>query len=77
MAQQPVGSNLASASTEAATFAYQAGGGTNLRQGALQRAFRDTFAGRQHARVSGTVMRANMRTLLLAGPSEGASNGRA
>ncbi|MCK9494307.1 MAG: hypothetical protein M0R75_02270 [Dehalococcoidia bacterium] len=69
--------HLASASTDAATFAYQAGGGTSLRQGALQRAFRDTFAGRQHARVSGAVMRANMRTLLLAGPSEGTSNGRA
>jgi len=56
--------NMAAASTEAAEFAYKAGGGVSLRDGPLQRAFRDTLAGRQHARVSAAVMRASVREIL-------------
>lgn len=56
--------HLASVSTDAAAFAYKAGGGTSLRAGALQRAFRDTFAGRQHARVSAQTMRVSVKELL-------------
>jgi indole-3-acetate monooxygenase len=56
--------HMAWASTEAAEFAYKAGGGVALREGPLQRAFRDTLAGRQHVRVSAGVLRACARELL-------------
>jgi hypothetical protein len=56
--------HVAWASTEAAEYAYKAGGGVSLREGALQRAFRDTLAGRQHIRVSTAVLRACARDLL-------------
>jgi alkylation response protein AidB-like acyl-CoA dehydrogenase len=52
------------ASTEAAEYAYKAAGGVSLREGPLQRAFRDTLAGRQHIRVSTAVLRACARDLL-------------
>ncbi|MDD9943147.1 MAG: acyl-CoA dehydrogenase family protein [Myxococcales bacterium] len=58
---------MAWASTAAAEFAYKAGGGVSLRDGPLQRAFRDTLAGRQHIRVSPAVLRSAARDLL-AGP---------
>ena len=56
--------HMAWASTEAAEFAYKAGGGVSLRDGPLQRAFRDTLAGRQHIRVSAAVLRGCARDLL-------------
>ena len=56
--------HMAWASTEAAEFAYKAAGGVSLREGPLQRAFRDTLAGRQHIRVSSAVLRACARQLL-------------
>lgn len=55
---------MAWASTEAAEFAFKAAGGVSLRDGALQRAFRDTLSGRQHIRVSAGVLRACARDLL-------------
>ena len=55
---------IAWASTAAAEYAYKAGGGVSLREGPLQRAFRDTLAGRQHVRVSAAVLRACARDLL-------------
>jgi alkylation response protein AidB-like acyl-CoA dehydrogenase len=57
--------HMAAASTEAAEFAYKAAGGVSLRDGPLQRAFRDTLAGRQHVRVSASVMRTCARELLI------------
>ena len=56
--------HMAWASTEAADFAYKAGGGVSLRSGALQRAFRDCLAGRQHVRVSKAVSAACAREML-------------
>jgi alkylation response protein AidB-like acyl-CoA dehydrogenase len=55
---------MASASTAAAEYAYKAAGGVSLREGPLQRAFRDVLAGRQHVRVSTAVLRACARDLL-------------
>ncbi|MGE3075460.1 MAG: hypothetical protein AB7N24_17225 [Dehalococcoidia bacterium] len=56
--------HMAWASTEAAEFAYKAGGGAALRSGPLQRAFRDTLAGRQHVRVGAHVLRGAATALL-------------
>lgn len=56
--------HMAWASTEATEYAYKAAGGVSLREGPLQRAFRDTLAGRQHIRVSSAVLRACARDLL-------------
>jgi len=61
--------HMAWASTSAAEYAFKAGGGVSLRGGPLQRAFRDTLAGRQHVRVSTAVLRACARDLLLPGPA--------
>lgn len=55
---------MAWASTEAAEFAFKAAGGVSLREGPLQRAFRDTLSGRQHIRVSAAVLRGCARDLL-------------
>jgi hypothetical protein len=55
---------MAWASTQAAEYAYKAGGGVSLREGPLQRAFRDVLAGRQHVRVSAAVLRSCARDLL-------------
>jgi indole-3-acetate monooxygenase len=46
------------AATEAADFGYLAGGGTALRNGILQRIFRDIHTGSQHVTVSQGVLRA-------------------
>ena len=56
--------HMAWASTAAAEYAFKAAGGVSLRAGPLQRAFRDTLAGRQHIRVSTAVLRACARDLL-------------
>jgi len=42
---------------EVCTFAYKAGGGSALHGGALQRCFRDIYAGTQHRTTSPTVLR--------------------
>ncbi|HKP58516.1 MAG TPA: acyl-CoA dehydrogenase family protein [Polyangiales bacterium] len=55
---------MAWASTAAGEYAYKAAGGVSLREGPLQRAFRDVLAGRQHIRVSTSVLRACARDLL-------------
>ncbi len=56
--------HMAWASTAAADYAFKAAGGVSLREGPLQRAFRDTLAGRQHVRVSASVLRGCARDLL-------------
>ncbi|MEZ5375157.1 MAG: hypothetical protein R2733_01505 [Acidimicrobiales bacterium] len=56
--------HMAWASTEVAEMAYKSGGGIALRDGPLQRAFRDCMAGRQHAQVSNAVVSACGRSLL-------------
>jgi alkylation response protein AidB-like acyl-CoA dehydrogenase len=62
---------MAWASTEAAEYAYKAAGGVSLRDGPLQRAFRDVLAGRQHIRVSTAVLRGCARDLLTRPNSRG------
>ena len=49
-------------------FAYNAAGGASLRDGALQRCFRDIHAATQHARVSSGYLREAGRELVGAVP---------
>lgn len=48
---------ITSAAAEAAEFAYKAAAGTSLRNGVLQRMFRDIYVGKQHITVSPKVLR--------------------
>lgn len=49
--------HVTSAAAEICTFAYKTGGGVALRESALQRCFRDMFAGTQHFLTTPTVLR--------------------
>lgn len=49
--------HVTSVAAEICTFAYKTGGGVALREGALQRCFRDMFAGTQHFLTTPTVLR--------------------
>jgi len=51
-------------SAQVADFAYSAAGGASLRDGALQRCFRDIHSATQHARVSPAYLRESGRELL-------------
>ncbi|WP_179044502.1 acyl-CoA dehydrogenase family protein [Sphingobium lactosutens] len=48
---------ITTAAGEAADFAYKAGSGASLRNGILQRVFRDIYTGKQHVTVSPGVLR--------------------
>ncbi|HEY5379806.1 MAG TPA: hypothetical protein VIJ78_09755, partial [Pseudolabrys sp.] len=56
--------HVTSAATEICTFAYQIAGGAALRNGVLQRCFRDMMAGSQHRIVSQFMLRECARELL-------------
>ena len=60
---------VTTAAAEAADFAYRAAGGVSLRNGVLQRVFRDIYTGKQHITVSPGVLRNCGRDL--AGLAEG------
>jgi hypothetical protein len=51
-------------SAQVADFAYSSAGGASLRDGALQRCFRDIHSATQHARVSPAYLRESARELL-------------
>jgi hypothetical protein len=59
---------------EAAIFAYREGGGTALRESAIQRCFRDIHAGTQHLHTSWPIFKEAGREL--AGLAEGEQWGR-
>lgn len=56
-------------SARVADFAYSAAGGASLRDGALQRCFRDIHSATQHARVAPAYLRESARELLEILPS--------
>lgn len=56
--------HVTSAVSEICTFAHKTGGGVSLRNGALQRCFRDIFAATQHRIVSDFILRECGRELL-------------
>jgi hypothetical protein len=56
--------HVTTAAAEICTFAYRTGGGVALRNGILQRCFRDMMAGTQHRIVSTHMLRECSRELL-------------
>ena len=60
-----------SAIAEVCAFAYHYGGGVALRDGILQRCFRDMHAGTQHATTSTGILRECARELLGVGAGQG------
>lgn len=56
--------HMMSTSAAVADFAYASGGGVSLRDGPIQRCFRDIHAGAQHARVAPSYLRESGRELL-------------
>ena len=65
---------ITDASAEVATFAYREAGGTALREGPIQRCFRDMHAATQHLHVSAPIFQECGREL--AGMAEGETWGR-
>ena len=59
-----------SAIAEVCAFAYHYGGGVALRDGILQRCFRDMHAGIQHATTSTGILRECARELLGVAPGK-------
>jgi alkylation response protein AidB-like acyl-CoA dehydrogenase len=56
--------HMMSTSAAVADFAYANGGGVSLRDGPIQRCFRDIHAGAQHARVAPSYLRESGKELL-------------
>jgi hypothetical protein len=56
--------HMMSTSAAVADFAYASGGGVSLRDGPIQRCFRDIHAGAQHARVAPSYLRESGKELL-------------